>query len=339
MDIHTNIPLKNYLTMKLGGNARFMANASTPEDIAQLYKNAKDQNLSVVVLGGGSNLLATDEGFNGLIIRNNLRGVDILEDTPSTTTIKFAAGENWDEAVALTVERGLIGIEALSSIPGTVGAAPVQNIGAYGQELADTFVSLEAYDSVDDRFITLSAEECGFAYRHSIFRGKYAGRYAITSVTLQLFKSAPQPPFYKALEDYFTKNSITLFTPKVVRDAVSEIRADKLPDPKIKPNSGSFFKNAIVEKWHLDELLKEYPDMPHFDFGDKTYKVPTGWLIENAGFKGKLINGMRVNDKNCLVLINEAASSYKDLLAARDEIIGAVRDKYRVAIEQEPLLI
>ncbi len=339
MDIHTNIPLKNYLTMKLGGNARFMANASTPEDIAQLYKNAKKQNLAVVILGGGSNLLATDEGFDGLVIRNNLRGIEILEDTPSTATIRFAAGENWDEAVALTVERGLIGIEALSSIPGTVGAAPVQNIGAYGQELADTFVSLEAYDSVDDRFITLSAEECGFAYRHSIFRGKYAGRYAITSVTLQLFKSAPQPPFYKALEDYFTKNSITLFTPKVVRDAVSEIRADKLPDPKIKPNSGSFFKNAIVEKWHLDELLKEYPDMPHFDFGDKTYKVPTGWLIENAGFKGKLINGMRVNDKNCLVLINEAASSYKDLLAARDEIIGAVRDKYRVAIEQEPLLI
>lgn len=339
MDIHTNIPLKNYLTMRLGGNARFMANASTPEDIAQLYKNAKKQNLAVVILGGGSNLLATDEGFDGLVIRNNLRGIEILEDTPSTTTIKFAAGENWDEAVALTVERGLIGIEALSSIPGTVGAAPVQNIGAYGQELADTFVSLVAYDSVDDRFITLSAEECGFSYRHSIFRGKYAGRYAITSVTLQLFKSAPQPPFYKALEDYFTKNSITLFTPKVVRDAVSEIRADKLPDPKIKPNSGSFFKNAIVEKWHLDELLKEYPDMPHFDFGDKTYKVPTGWLIENAGFKGKLLNGMRVNDKNCLVLINESATSYEDLLAARDEIIGAVRDKYRVAIEQEPLLI
>jgi len=339
MDIHTNIPLKNYLTMKLGGNAHFMANASTPEDIAQLYKNAKSQNLSVVMLGGGSNLLTTDDGFDGLVIRNNLKGIEILEDTASATTIKFAAGENWDAAVALIVDRGLTGVEALSSIPGTVGAAPVQNIGAYGQELADTFVSLEAYDSIDDRFVSLTLADCGFAYRHSIFRGEFAGRYAITSVTLQLFKSAPQPPFYKALQDYFNANNISLFTPKIIRDAVSIIRADKLPDPTIKPNTGSFFKNAVVEKWHLDELLKDYPDMPHYDFGDKTYKVPTGWLIEQAGFKGKVLHGIRINEKNCLVLINESATSFANLAAARDEIIGSVRDQFRIAIQQEPLLI
>ncbi|HEY1085717.1 MAG TPA: UDP-N-acetylmuramate dehydrogenase [Candidatus Saccharimonadales bacterium] len=339
MDVHTNIPLKNYLTMKLGGNARFMAVASTPEEMAEICRNGKQQGLKVVVLGGGSNTLVSDEGFSGLVVRNQIRGIDIIEDTESSTTIKFGGGEIWDEAVAMTVERGLSGIEALSSIPGTVGAAPVQNIGAYGQELADTFLSLEAYDTEEDRFVSFDAEACGFSYRHSIFRGEAEGRYAITSVTLQLYKTSPQPPFYRALQDYFDKNNITIFTPKTVRDAVATIRADKLPDPTIKPNTGSFFKNAIVEDWRLNELLQEYPDMPHFDFGDKTYKVPTGWLIEQCGFKGQLLHGIRVNEKNCLVLINESATSFQDLEAARDEIIGKVRDTFRIAITQEPLMI
>lgn len=339
MDIHTNIPLKNYLTMKLGGNARFMANASTREDIASLYRNAKKQDIAVVMLGGGSNLLAKDEGFEGMVIRNTIKGIELVSDTPNTTTMKFGGGENWDEAVALTVEKGLTGIEALSSIPGTVGAAPVQNIGAYGQELADTLISLEAYDSEEDVFIELSQQECGFSYRHSIFRGESAGRYAITSVTLELYKTVPQPPFYKTLDDYFTEHNITLFTPKVIRQAVSEIRADKLPDPTIRPNSGSFFKNAIVDKWIIDELLQDYPDIPHYDFGDKTYKVPSGWLIEKTGYKGKILHGIRVNEKNCLVLINESASSFADLMNARDEIINAVRDKFRITIEQEPLVL
>jgi len=339
MDIHTNIPLKNYLTMKLGGNARFMANAATPEDVEKLYKNAKKQNIPVVMIGGGSNLLARDEGFAGMIIRNVIKGVDILEDTPSDTTIKFGGGESWDDAVALSVEKGLTGIEALSSIPGTVGAAPVQNIGAYGQELADTFVSLEVYDSETDTFVELSQNDCGFSYRHSIFRGDSQGRYAITSVTLKLYKSSPQPPFYKALDEYFTQHNVTLFTPKVIREAVSAIRADKLPDPARRPNTGSFFKNAIVEKWLVDELLHEYPDMPHFDFGDKTYKIPSGWLIEKTGLKGKLLHGMRVHDKNCLVLINESASSFGDLEQARNEIVTAVRDMFRITIEQEPLIL
>jgi UDP-N-acetylmuramate dehydrogenase len=339
MDIHSNIPLKNYVTMKLGGNARFMANASTAEEVASLYRNAAQHGIPVVMIGSGSNLLVHDEGFSGMIIRNAIKGVEILKDDSMSTTIKFGGGEIWDEAVAMTTQKGLTGIEALSKIPGTVGAAPVQNIGAYGQELADTFVSLEAYDSVKDVHIMLDAEACGFSYRHSIFRGDFRGRYAITSVTLQLYKTAPQPPFYKALQDYFDANNITLFTPSVVRDAVSLIRADKLPDPALRPNTGSFFKNAIVENWHVDELLKEYPDMPHFDFGDKTCKIPSGWLIEKAGFKNQLLHGIRVNEKNCLVLINESASCFHDLEEARDEIAGKVRDQFRITIEQEPLLI
>lgn len=337
MDVHTNIPLKNYLTMRLGGNARFMTDASSPEEIAELCRNGRAQGLTVVILGGGSNTLAHDEGFDGLIVRNRIRGVDQLAEDDTTVTMKFGGGEIWDDVVKLTVDKNLSGIEAMSAIPGTVGAAPVQNIGAYGQELADTFVELEAYDIENDRFVTFDAGDCGFSYRHSIFRGEASGRYAITSVTLKLFKAMPQPPFYAALQTYLDEHSITFYTPQEIRNAVTAIRADKLPDPKLRPNTGSFFKNAIVEAWQFDDLLKEYPDMPHYDLGNKTFKVPTGWLIEQAGFKGQLLHGIRVNEKNALVLINESAQSYSDLASARDEIIGKVRDQFRITIEQEPL--
>lgn len=337
MNIHTNIPLKNYLTMNLGGNARFMTDAATPEELAELCRNAKAQGLAIAILGSGSNTLASDNGFNGIVIRNRIMGTQLVSEDSGSATYKFNAGEIWDDCVKLTVEKGLSGVEAMSAIPGTIGAAPVQNIGAYGQELADTFVSLEAYDIKDDKFVMFAPEDCGFSYRNSIFRGEFSGRYAISSVTLRLYKNAPEPPFYDALQKYFDEHGTTLFTQQVVRDAVTAIRADKLPDPAVRPNTGSFFKNAIVEDWRVDELLAEYPDMPHYDLGDKTHKVPTGWLIEQCGFKGQVLNGIRVNDKNALVLINESATSFADLEAARDTIIGKVRDQFRISIEQEPL--
>lgn len=339
MDIHTTISLKHYTTMRLGGDARFMAEATTPEEIQQLCQQAGTQQLPIFILGGGSNTIVRDEGFSGLVIRNRLLGKSVVNDTPSTTTIKVNAGENWDEIVAWSVEQGLSGIEALSAIPGTTGAAPVQNIGAYGQEIADTLQSVDVYDISEDRFTTLAASDCDLRYRHSIFRGEAAGRYVITAVTMTLYKSLPKPPFYKALEDYFAAHDITTFTPQIVRDAVTAIRRDKLPDPALLPNTGSFFKNAIIEDWQLADLRKQYPDMPVYDMPDGRYKVPTGWLIERVGLKGSLIHGIRVHHKNALVLINEHATSFAQLAAARDEIIGAVRDTFRITIEQEPLEI
>lgn len=339
MEIHTNIPLKNYTTMHLGGNARFMTEIHTPEDIAAIYRNASAQNLPIFVLGGGSNIIVSDEGFNGIVIRNRIPGFSVISEDSQSTTIRVGAGELWDEVVKRTVDMRLSGIEAMSAIPGTAGAAPVQNVGAYGQEIADTLISLEAYDSQTDNFITLQNNDCGFSYRHSIFRGDQAGRYVITAIVIRLFKATPQPPFYAALQSYFDAHDTTLFTPQVIRDAVSEIRANKLPDPTKLPNTGSFFKNAIVEDWQLDDLKKEYPDIPTYDMPDGRFKIPTGWLIEQTGMRGQLLHGMRVHDKNALVLINESATSYSDLAAARDEIIGAVRDKFRIMIEQEPLEI
>jgi UDP-N-acetylmuramate dehydrogenase len=339
MDIHTNIPLKNYTTMKLGGPARFMAEVHTADEVAQLYRNAAAKSLPVFILGGGSNVVAHDEGFNGLVMRIRIPGFEILNDDINTTLIKIGAGESWDEVVKRTVDLRLSGIETLSAIPGTAGATPVQNVGAYGQEIAETLQSLEAYDSQTGTFVTLTNEQCGFSYRSSIFRGDQKGRYIITSITLLLSKNLPQPPFYDALQAYFDSHNIAIFTQQTVRDAVIAIRAEKLPDPTVRPNTGSFFKNTMVETWQLNDLKAKFPDIRSFDMGDGHFKIPTGWLIEQTGLKGQVLHGIRVHDKNALVLINESAASYSDLAAARDQIIGAVRDKFNLQIEQEPLEI
>lgn len=337
MDVHTDIPLKNYVTMHIGGNTRFMADIHSPDDIPELINRANSQNLPIYILGSGSNTIVHDEGYNGIVIRNRIPGFEIIAETATDATIKVGAGELWDEVVRRVVDMNLTGIECLSAIPGTAGAAPIQNIGAYGQEISETLVSLEAYDRQTSQMVTLRNEDCQFSYRSSIFRSGQIGRYVIASITLRLYKAPPQQPFYKAVQDYFDANNITIYTPKVLRDAVITIRVDKLPDPKEHPNNGSFFKNAIVEDWQLTPLREEYPDIPTYDMPDGRYKVPTGWLIEQAGYKGQLLHGIRVHDKNALVLINESATGYADLATARDEIIGAIRDKFRIQIEQEPL--
>lgn len=337
MDIKTSIPLSTLTTMRLGGPARFFADAHSVEEIVALCRNARKLNQKFVVIGGGSNLIAHDEGYDGLVIRNGIPGFEIIEEDDDAITFKIGGGELWDSVVKRTVDRGLTGIEALSGIPGTAGAAPVQNIGAYGQEIADTFVSLDAYDTVNDQLVQLTWEDCAFAYRHSIFRGDAAGRYVIISISLKLYKRAPQPPFYAAVQKYLEDNNITEFTPSIIRAAVLEIRTNKLPDPALLPNAGSFFKNAVVEKWRRDELLEQYNYMPSYEMDETHYKIPTGWLIEESGMSGEVLHGIKVHEGNNLVLINQSATSYADLAAARDDIQNAVRDKFQISIEQEPL--
>lgn len=339
MDIHTNISLKSLTTMKLGGPAQYFAEAHTVQELHQLYSDAQAKNVPVFILGGGSNVIAHDEGYKGLVLRIKIPGFETIADDLNSTTIKIGAGEIWDEVVKRTVDMRLSGIEAMSAIPGTAGAAPVQNVGAYGQEISETLVSLEAYDTQSHSMVTLQNAECEFTYRHSIFRGSQQGRYIITSITLKLSKSLPAPPFYDSLQSYFDEHAISVFTQQTVRDAVVAIRTDKLPDPAVRPSAGSFFKNAIVESWKMEGLMAQYPDMKAYEMGNDTYKVYTGWLIEKTGLKGQTLHGMHVNDKNALVLINESAKSYADLAAARDEIIGKVRDMFQIIIEQEPLEI
>lgn len=337
MDVMTNISLKQYTTMKLGGEARYMATADSASDVVSLYRNDRKENLPIFVLGGGSNVITHDEVFEGIVLLNKIKGFEVISETDETTDVKIGAGEVWDEVVEKAIELGLQGIEAMSGIPGTAGAAPVQNVGAYGQEIADTLISLEAYDSKTDTIVTISADECDFSYRNSIFRDKEKGRYCILNITLRLNKAEPKPPYYASLQRYIDKNDIREVNLSVIRVAVLNIRSEKLPDPAELPSAGSFFKNALVEKWKLEELQKEYSDIPNYAMSDGRYKIPTGWLIDKAGLRGYRSHGMRVYEKNALVLVNDSATGYDDLAAIREEIVQIVFDKFGIKIEQEPL--
>ena len=337
MDVMTNISLKQYTTMKLGGEARYMATADSASDVVSLYRNARKENLPIFVLGGGSNVITHDEVFEGIVLLNKIKGFEVISETDETTDVKIGAGEVWDEVVEKAIGLGLQGVEAMSGIPGTAGAAPVQNVGAYGQEIADTLISLEAYDSKTDTIITISADECDFSYRNSIFRGKEKGRYCILNITLRLNKAESKPPYYASLQRYIDENDIREVNLSVIRVAVLNIRSEKLPDPAELPSAGSFFKNALVEKWKLEELQKEYSDIPNYAMSDGKYKIPTGWLIDKAGLRGYRSHGMRVYEKNALVLVNDSATGYDDLAAIREEIVQIVFDKFGIKIEQEPL--
>ena len=257
MDVHTNIPLGNYTTMKLGGTARFMTSVYSSKDVQEVCARAKSNKLRIFILGGGSNSIARDEGFDGIVVLNRIRGYEIIEDAPNSMTFRVGGGENWDDFVKLTVEKNLHGIEALSSVPGSVGASPVQNIGAYGQEVSETIHAVEAYDIQEDKSVTLQNVDCEFSYRSSIFREGSTGRFFITHVHFTLSKNPPKPPFYKAIDDFFTEHNVTIFTPSEIRRAVAAIRANKLPDPNVLPNTGSFFKNAIIDDWQYNELIAE----------------------------------------------------------------------------------
>lgn len=330
-----NIPLKHYTTMKIGGPARYLATANTKEELVTLVQQAGDT--PILVLGQGSNVIVNDNGFNGLVILNRIKGYEVYDQDPSSTKIKIGAGENWDSVVQRTTESGLSGIECLSAIPGCCGAAPVQNIGAYGQEIADTLIELEAFDTQTKQFVNFSNTDCDFTYRRSIFNDpKNKGRYIITSISLELRKTIMEPPFYASLQQYLDKNQVTDYSPPSLRIAVIAIRMTKLPDPVVIPNTGSFFRNPMVENWLADNLKRENPDLQVFPMGDNLSKISAGWLVENAGIKGLEMEGFKVFEKNALVITNQGSGTYQGLVKLRQYITDAVRDKFRIELEQEP---
>ncbi|HKR81500.1 MAG TPA: UDP-N-acetylmuramate dehydrogenase [Candidatus Saccharimonadales bacterium] len=339
MKIRENVPLSGYATMRLGGPARFLTEVKHQKDLVEAANWALDQHLPILVLGGGSNVIIRDEGFPGLVIVNHLKGFDIIEDTPDGAVVRIGAGEVWDEVVAHAVRKDLSGIEALSLIPGSAGATPVQNVGAYGQEIADTFIELQAYDLATRQIVTIKKEDCGFAYRTSIFKPMENRHYIILNITLGLFKDKPVPPFYPRLQEMLDAHHIKEYTPAVIRDAVIAIRNQRLPNPEKTPNTGSFFKNPIVSKWLAADLKAKYPDMPMHDMPDGQVKIPAGWLLEAAGFKNYADYGMRTYAQNALVFVNENARNYQDLARFRDEISQVIQSRFSIKLEQEPELI
>ena len=342
MKIRESVKIADLVTMRLGGEARYVVEIEDMGDVKKAYRFAEERDLPTFVLGGGANTIGRDEGFDGVIILNRLKGIELetTGDRDEYLLLSAMGGEVWDDVVAVACDRGYTGIEALSAIPGTAGAAPVQNIGAYGQEVGQTLISVEAYDKREGKFVTLPAEDLELGYRRSIFNtGAEIGRYLIVKSLLRLQHGEMSGKLYNSLQEYLDRNNIHNRSPSTIRKAVTAVRDSKLPRPETKASSGSFFKNVYVNESETKRLT-ELGVPVRIIRNDIAYgKVNTGWLIESCGLKGKALHGMRINQNAALVLMNESAKSYKDLAAARDEIIKTVWEKYGIKLEQEPVEI
>ncbi len=339
MNIQKNVSLAQYSTMRLGGTARFLCDITNKDELQKALVFAKEQDVNTIMIGSGSNIIWRGD-YDGLVVVNRLRHFRKKVVGKNTAQFTIGAGEEWDDVVKRTVDVGYSGIEFLSLIPGTAGATPVQNVGAYGCEIKDTLVSVGVYDTKAQKFVTIQASDCQFGYRTSRFKTTDKGRFFITSITLRLTKTHPSPPFYASLQAYFDAHSITTFTPAVVREAVIAVRTKKLPDPDVVANNGSFFANPVISKSAFAALEIRHPAIAHWPAGDRV-KISAAWLIEQAGFKNvhDSETGMATWDKQPLVLINEHARSTDDLLTFKAKIVSAVHSKFGITLEQEPELI
>lgn len=335
-----NINLSRYSTMRLGGPARYLLEIHESSEIAPAISWAEAKKLPVMMIGVGSNIIWQDKGFPGLILVNNIMGFD-LQKQDYSAFLTVGAGEQWDSVVERVVNEDLSGIEHLSLIPGKTGATPVQNVGAYGREIADTLVCVQAYDKKEKKMIVIPKVECGFSYRASRFNGPDKNRFFITSITLALSHDPPMPPFYFALQHYIKEHDITNYTPQNIRDAVIAIRSSKLPDPAEIANCGSFFKNPIIGYDLLMKLIEKYPGIKYWEISSDQYKISAAWLLEHLGLKGyhEPNTGMAIWDKQALVFVNEKAPNTASLIAFRDAIITKVKDMFDIDLVQEPELI
>ncbi len=341
MKFYKNADLSRHSTMRLGGKAAYLVNITDKTDIPFALAWADEQKIPAMMIGGGSNIVWSDAGYPGLVMVNKIKGFSIRQLDDESSYVEIGAGENWDNAVARTVKKGLHGIEALSLIPGTAGATPVQNVGAYGQEIADTLDSVEAYDKKTKKIVTIPADSCTFGYRTSRFKESDRGRFFITSLRFILTTKAPEPPFYASLQTYLEHMNIQNPSVKTIREIVIAIRMSKLPDPAVVANNGSFFANPIISKATYTRLQKKYPHIPGWPTKTGMVKVPAAWLIETAGFKNfhDRKTGMATWHKQPLVLVNEKAEKTIDLITFRDRIIGEVQAKFKITLQQEPELI
>lgn len=337
LDIQEYVDIRDFTTFKVGGQFRYFVELSDKDELYEVYKFAKEKNLPVMIIGGGSNMVFPDGVIERVVARIEFCDFEIVFQNDEYVDIKVGAGESWDYMVECAVSADLSGIEAMSAIPGTCGATPVQNVGAYGQEIKDTLLSVEVFDTKDEKIKTLSNEECKFSYRDSIFKNEARGRYVITSITLRLWKNKQVTiPNYPGVKRYFLDNNINNPTLRQIRDAIIDIRKNKLPDPKDIPSAGSFFKNSIVEAEVANRLKKQYPDIVLFKVDENHFKVPSGFLIEKAGLKGKEFGTISSYTNNAMVLVNNGNATRADVESARDEIIKTVFDKFGITLEAEP---
>ena len=333
MLIQDNISLKSYNTFGIDVQAKQFVSVSNTEQLTQVLK--AHPNTKKLLLGGGSNMLLTQD-IEQLVIHLNLKGKTEISKSENHVLIEANAGENWHDFVLWSIEQGFGGLENMSLIPGNVGTSPIQNIGAYGVELKDTFISCKALNIETLQVEGFTNKDCKFGYRNSIFKNEVKGKYIILSVTFKLTNITHNLKVsYGAIKDELTQQNISNPTIKDISNAVIAIRQSKLPDPKEIGNSGSFFKNPVILKNDFNKLLKNFPSAPSYPVSETQVKVPAGWLIETAGFKGKTFGNYGVHKKQALVLVNYGGATGTDILNLSKLIQETVKRIFNINIEAE----
>lgn len=322
-------------TMGVQAQCKYFAEVSNVEELKHVLREYPDEKL--LVLGGGSNILFASY-YDGLVIRNGIEGKRVIAEDDSYVRIQCGAGEDWHELVMWSIDQGWGGLENMALIPGSVGAAPIQNIGAYGKELESVFVELQAYDIATHDMRTIEADECEFGYRDSIFKGRFKGKFVITSVTLKLNKVPEVDLSYKALKQYLDDQGIKEPDQQDVARAVIAIRRSKLPDPAEIGNTGSFFKNPVVPEEDFEMLREQYPDIPFYIVEDGI-KIPAAWMIDQCGWKGERRGDAGVHEKQALVLVNHGSATGQEILDLASEIKRSVKASFGIMLETEVNII
>ena len=330
-----NISLKPFHSFGIEVKARYFSefeSVATLKALLTAYRQLPA--MPILIIGGGSNLLFTKD-FPGLVLRNEMKGIELISENEYSYYVKAAAGENWHSFVAYCLSHQYYGVENLSLIPGTVGAAPIQNIGAYGVELKDVFHSLNALDLNTGEEMSFSLVDCAFGYRDSIFKGRYKGQVVILSVSFRLKKIPVLDIDYGSIKEVLVNMNAADITPADISQAIIQIRQSKLPDPFVLGNAGSFFKNPVITQEAFQSLLLKYPAIPGYKTEEGYYKIPAGWLIEACGWKGYRKDDAGCYHKQALVLVNYGKASGKEIYDLSESIIQSVAQRFSIILERE----
>ena len=335
IQVDSSVPLQGLNTLALPASARGFARVHNDDELAQALQWARERDMDVMPLGQGSNVVLAGD-VDALVVQQCCLGIRELQRDERHVHLRVAAGQNWHELVRWSVGEGFGGLENLALIPGTVGAAPIQNIGAYGMELAACLERVHAISVAEGSIVSLARDECRLGYRDSIFKGELRDEYFITAVDLRLGLGGQVDTRYPVLEDYIRERGIEAATPQQVFDAVVAIRSERLPDPSAEPNAGSFFKNPVVSADKADTLRGGFPGLPMYPQSDGRIKLPAAWLIQHCGFKGERRGAVGVHVKHALVLVHFGGGDGEQLLALAQEIATAVYKTFGIALEIEP---
>lgn len=332
--IQSNVDLAPYNTLHIETKAASFLSITSREQLVSFIKESEQEYSELFVLGGGSNILFADD-FEGLILHVAIKGREVIEETDGFVNLQVGAGENWHETVRYCVDQGWGGIENLSLIPGTVGAAPIQNIGAYGVELEEVFQSLIAVELKTGNSKVFYKEDCRFGYRDSIFKNELKGKFVVTHVTLSLSKDPELNTSYGAIGKELKNRNIQHPTIRDISQVVMDIRNSKLPNPDELGNAGSFFKNPIVSRQKYEHLKMKYPSVPGYELNDIETKIPAGWLIEEAGLKGMKYGNAGTYKQQALVIVNHGGATGKEIMELADKIRTSVKNKFGIELVPE----